>query len=135
MGFADVGLFKAAEARLAWAGQRQQVLAQNVANSSTPGYQPRDIAPFENFLSAASSSAASSGASLSRTAPQHLQASGAGLSVQNTRSRERAPDGNSVSLEDQLTKVADTANTQELVTNLYRKYQSMFRVALGRGGA
>ena len=35
-------------------------------------------------------------------------------------------------MEDQLTKVADTASTQELVANLYRKYHAMFRTALGR---
>ncbi len=48
--------------------------------------------------------------------------------------RHVRPDGNAVSMEDQLAKVADTAGTQELVTNLYRKYHAMFRTALGRGG-
>lgn len=64
----------------------------------------------------------------------HLAGTSSGQSVQRIRPRERAPDGNSVSMEDQLTKVADTAGTQELVANLYRKYHGMFRTALGRAG-
>ena len=35
----DIGLFRLAEQRLAWADQRQQLLARNVANANTPGFQ------------------------------------------------------------------------------------------------
>lgn len=122
----DIGLFRLAEQKLAWAGQRQQLLAQNVANASTPGYQARDVAPFAQVLAGASSS-------LTMTDPGHIQSSHAhGAAMHQARPRERAPDGNAVSMEDQLTKVADTASTQELVANLYRKYHAMFRTALGR---
>ena len=31
--------------RLDWLGQRQQVLAGNIANADTPGYLPRDLRP------------------------------------------------------------------------------------------
>ncbi len=130
MSIAELGIFKIAEQRLAWAGQRQQVLAQNVANSSTPGYTPKDIASFESVLSGTAQAP-----QFSRTNPLHMTAATSSQpTVQNAKVRERAPDGNSVSLEDELTKVADTASTQELVTNLYRKYQGLFRIALGRGG-
>src|SRR5512132_2116644 len=30
---------------LAWLGQRQQILARNIANADTPGYAPRDLEP------------------------------------------------------------------------------------------
>ena len=42
------------------------------------------------------------------------------------------PDGNGVAMDEQLSKVADTDATHELVTDLYAKYLSMFRTALGR---
>ena len=45
---------------------------------------------------------------------------------------EHALDGNGVALDEQLAKVADTDATHELVTDLYAKYLSMFRTALGR---
>lgn len=34
-------------ARMAWLGQRQQVLAQNIANAGTPGYTPLDVKPLD----------------------------------------------------------------------------------------
>jgi len=128
-GPADIGLFRLAEQRLAWVGKRQELLAQNVANANTPGYQPRDLAPFASALARANPAAA-----LVRTDPMHLTATSTMQSGQPLRPRERASDGNGVSMEDQLTKVADTAGMQDLVANLYRKYNSMFRTALGRAG-
>lgn len=128
-GATDIGLFRLAEQKLAWVGRRQELLAQNVANASTPGYQPRDLPPFAQALAHAGSAA-----SLARTDPMHLTGNNSAQSGHAVRPRERSPDGNSVSMEDQLTKVADTAGTQELVANLYRKYHGMFRTALGRAG-
>lgn len=127
-GPADIGLFRLAERRLAWIGQRQQVLAQNVANASTPGYMPRDLTPF-----AAAMARAQPAAPLAQTNPQHLVGSRPTLAGAVVRPRERALDGNAISMEDQLTKVADTAGAQDLTANLYRKYHAMFRTALGRG--
>ena len=124
----DIGVLKLAQARMAWAANRQQVLAQNVANASTPGYTPRDVPPFQAAL-------AQAGAPLQRTSPLHLAAAPGAAMARATRPPERAPDGNAVSLDQELTKVADTAGTQELAVNLHRKYQGMVRLALGRGGA
>jgi flagellar basal-body rod protein FlgB len=123
----DIGMFRLAERRLAWVDQRQRVLAQNVANASTPGYKPRDIAPFGAMLGA-------SGATLSRTDPGHLSGSDGSMGSTASRPGAKAPNGNAVSLEAELGKVADTSGTQELVTNLYHKYQGLFRTALGRNG-
>jgi flagellar basal-body rod protein FlgB len=123
----DIGLFRLAERRLAWVDQRQRVLAQNVANATTPGYQPRDVAPFSASLGAA-------GAEMVRTDPSHLSGSPTAASSIRAKVTVRSPNGNGVSMEEQLGKVADTSSTQELVTNLYRKYQGLFRTALGRSG-
>jgi len=127
IGGGDIGLFQLAERRLQWVSRRQELLAQNVANASTPGYQPRDLSPFARALSQAVPA-------LAHTDPLHLTGTTSGSAGRQPRPRERAPDGNAVSMEDQLTKVADTAGTQALVSNLYRKYQGMFRTALGRAG-
>lgn len=128
----DIGLFRLAEQRLAWVDRRQQVLAQNIANAATPGYQARDIPPFEAAL--AGHGVTGQAAPLGRTDPAHLAGSGSAAGARKARSHARAPDGNRVSMEEQLGKVADTASTQELVTNLYRKYQGLFRTVLGRNG-
>ena len=120
----DIGLFRLADKRLGWVDQRQHLLAQNVANANTPGYEARDITPFVSRLSAA----------LGTTDPAHFGGVVPAPGLAHTRPHERAPDGNAVSVEEQLSKISDTAGTQALVTNLYRKYAGLFRTALGRSG-
>ena len=124
-----IAVLEMAEKRLAWADRRQQVLAQNIANANTPKFQPRDTSSFAAML------ARHAGADLAQTQPNHLASPSAASSgvVSPAKPRERAPDGNAVSLDDELTKVADTETTQELVTGLYKKYLGLFRMALGRG--
>ncbi len=119
----EIGLFRLAEQRLDWVDRRQRLLAHNVANANTPGFQPRDVAPF----------AAALPGGLAATAPLHLQGTGRAAGERAGAVAERSPSGNTVSLEAELARVADTASTQELVLNLHRKYQGMMRLALGRG--
>ena len=120
-----IGLFSLAEQRLAWVDRRQHLLAQNVANANTPGFQPRDLSAFAAMVAAPG---------LTQTSPLHLRPAGrqSGETVQAPA--ERAPGGNAVSIEDQLGKVADTAGIQELVLNLEHTYIGMFKTALGRSG-
>ena len=121
----DLSLFRAAEARLAWIDKRQQVLAQNVANADTPGYQASDIAPFSLALGRATP--------LAQTEPGHMPGHAAAAGSAASKAAQRAPTGNTVSIEDQLVKVADTASTQALMLNLHRSYAGMMRIAVGRG--
>jgi flagellar basal-body rod protein FlgB len=122
-------LFDLAERRLAWTDQRQEVLAQNIANVNTPNWQAKDVRPFAAALDSVS------GVSLARTDTGHLagtQDSGA-QSLLTPAIAVHEPDGNAVTLDEQLTKVADTATQQEIATTLYKKYLSMFSLALGYG--
>jgi len=120
-------LFDLAEQRLAWTDRRQAVLAQNIANLNTPGWQAKDLRPFAQALVATTVPA------LARTDPGHLagtqDTAAQALLVQ--QSGPRQPDGNAVSLDEQLTKVADTATAQQIATTLYKKYLAMFSMALG----
>ena len=121
----DIGLFRLAERRLAWADQRQRLLAQNVANADTPGWQPRDLSPFQAVLA---------GPGLATTQPSHKPATGRAAGETPRPSHSRGPNGNTVSIEEQLVRVADTAAIQELSINLHRRYASMLRTAFGRPG-
>lgn len=127
IGGGDIGLFDLAEQRLEWIDARQSRLAQNIANIDTPNYRPSDLAPFRAVLDGIGTSAA-------RTNPLHL----AGLSSFTADARalpaSRAPDGNAVGIEDQMTKVADDEAAQALVGNLWKSYMGMFMTALGHGG-
>lgn len=123
-----IGLFDLAEKRLAWGEQRQALLAKNIANISTPSYQPNDLHAFAQTLSRFSV------AEPVRTHPNHLSApdGAAGRLAAAEQPKGRAPDGNAVSLDEQLTKVADTETSQTLVTTIYKKYLGLFSLALGR---
>lgn len=125
----DIGLFTLAEKRLAWAAQRQGVLAANIANANTPGFQARDIAPFAKVLSGYSAvqPVITQAGHMGGTLP-----TGSAPLTQNPPTA-RALDGNSVALDQQLTNVADTETTQSLVTTVWKKYTAMFNIALGKG--
>ncbi len=129
-----IALFDLAERRMQWADRRQTVLAENIANADTPGYRPRDVAPFTVPVGAALVAAASG---LDRTDPGHLAGTvdPAGAGARPVRPTGTEPDGNAVSLEQELTKVADTDTTQATVAAIYRTYLGLFRTALGQSGA
>lgn len=128
MDLTKLDLFSLAEQRLDWADRRQQVLAQNVANANTPGYDARDLKPFAALLQRAT-------VPLAATNPLHLAALSDPMAADRSETAaERAPDGNAVSLDEQLTKLADTSGMHQLAANLYTKYMGMFRLALGKAG-
>lgn len=120
-------LFELAERRLSWTARRQTLLAQNIANISTPGFVPKDVPDFARTLTGAAMAPR-------RTQPNHLAGAPPGslLSDQPVRPEAQSADGNAVSLDQQLTKIADTATAQATVTAIYRKYLSFFGLALGR---
>ena len=123
-----IGLFDLAEKRLQWTAQRQSVLAANIANANTPAFQARDVQSFASVL------AGSGSLEPVRTQPAHMTGTiPTGLASFTTdATKTRSLDGNSVALDQQLTKVADTETTQELVTTIWKKYMGMFNTALGR---
>lgn len=125
-------LFGAIKQRLRWLGQRQEVLARNIANADTPGYRPHDLRPFSfsKMLAEPRQTVA-----LTATESGHLsgrrrdQAAFAGRTDRVTY--ETAPAGNAVVLEEQMAKINETAVSHSLATGLYRKHLSMLNTATG----
>lgn len=133
MNFDQIPLMSMISARLSWLGQRQQVLAENVANVETPGYQPRDLRPLD-FDKVLDTQQASSRA-VAMTHPAHLSglASERGFDLAPPKKAEVTDaTGNAVLMEHELMKVSETAMDYQLTTNLYRKSMGMLRTALGR---
>jgi flagellar basal-body rod protein FlgB len=123
-----IPLFDLAEKRLAWTAQRQNILAANIANANTPGFEGRDVESFARVL------AGTATVGPVMTQPRHMAGTApSGLtSLITDPPKARALDGNTVALDEQLTKVADTDTTQGMVTGIWKKYMSMFNMALGR---
>ncbi len=126
-------LFALLSARQRWLGARFNLLAQNVANADTPGYAARDLdkASFERLL--ARRLAGTGPEVLQRTDPRHL--GGAPLRItaeaRVIRSEDVAPDGNAVTLAEQVEKLAATERDYALATSLFRKFRAMFETAVG----
>jgi flagellar basal-body rod protein FlgB len=131
MDFGSIPLFRAMAQRMSWLGERERVLAQNVANADTPGYVPQDLKQqsFRDLLGG------SARPTLAATDAQHF-ARGArptgDFVAGRTKGAEKTPSGNRVSLEQEMMKVGETATEHRLVTSLYRRQLGMIRAALGR---
>ena len=128
-------IFEAIGRKMAWLGQRQSVLARNIANADTPDYRPQDLkdGPFARALQRSSRSVSPQG-----THPLHLRGASLGDGAADLSDQERtyevAPSGNAVVLEEQMIKVGETQMNYQMLSNLYRRHMSMMRAALGRGG-
>ena len=131
MNTAPTDVFALAEKRLAWIGQRQDVLAQNIANANTPGYAARDIKPFGDVLAAEARRVASGRPGFTQVLASGTE-TGRGAAPVDRTVNERAMDGNAVALDEQLQKVAETDTAHQLAMNLYKKYANLFKTALGR---
>ncbi|MFV0360857.1 FlgB family protein [Tropicimonas sp.] len=111
------------------AGARQAMVAQNIANVDTPGYRAVDIAEFSEFLAAdtpaAGMRATRKGHAVAPEAgfPQHIAYSGA----------SPAPNGNTVSLEEEMMKIAEIRQQHEMALAIYKSGLSVVRSGLGRG--
>ena len=119
-----------------WLGDRQRVLAQNVANANTPDYVSRDVKPlsFRSLLKPQPSGRVE----LTSTDPSHK----AGRQTRTPYGEKDTRDANivtlsgtAVELETELQKVAETGMDYQTMTNLYRRHVEMIKTAIGRGGA
>ncbi len=120
-------LLKLTERRMAWLEARQRVLAGNIANADTPGFQPRDVRSFASVLAGAA------GPRMAATDPRHLAApNDPSLARPDRSAPDRAPNGNAVSLDREALKVAETDGAHALAATLHRRYLGLFRTALGR---
>jgi flagellar basal-body rod protein FlgB len=126
-----IPLFKAMGRRMQYLSERQQVLAENVANADTPSYRARDLKQpsFADLVGGSTSRLA-----LAATQPNHLAPVGgtAQFRPEVDRNAEISPSGNSVGLEDQMLKVSGTANDYQVTTSLYRQHIAMLKTVLGR---
>ena len=137
MNLPDIPLFAMLRERMSWLNQRQGVLSQNVANADTPGYGARDLkAPdFETLLrNTVKSTEISSGLRTTNSKHIALQASAesGGFTDFAAPDVEASLNGNSVSLESEMMKMADTQASYQAATNLYSKAVDMMRTAIGR---
>ena len=118
MSIANTPYFALLRARLEFLGDRQRLIAENIANASTPGFTPRDLdaAAFDKAVERASKH----GGDFS-----HLPSARAVSRPDN----ETTLDGNSVVLEDQAMRAMEVRMQFETGLSLYQKGLSLMRMA------
>jgi flagellar basal-body rod protein FlgB len=133
MAFEDLPLLGMLKNRMRWLETRQKVLAENVANAETPGYRARDLKKpvFAEMMTA--SSGAGDAVGMAVTSPMHMAATGlseAQFGARRAPSFETTPDGNSVVMEDEMMKVAETQQDYQVASLLYTKSLSLLKMAV-----
>ncbi len=130
MAFEGVPLMGMIKRKMEWLGARQEVLAQNVAHADTPGYRTRDLErpDFRTVMAGENDALA-----MRRSSGRHIQAAPVSVALRNEKVAgwETVPDGNSVSVEEQMMKVTETVGEYRLATNIYSKSVNLLRTAIG----
>ena len=126
----DINTLSLASALAAHAAARQQVLAENVAHADTPGYRARDIADFASIVDGQHAAFA---ARTTRAGHIPFGADARGFEPrEQTALGAETPNGNTVSLEDQMMRAAEVRQEHELAIGVYAKSLEILRAAVSR---
>jgi len=132
MNLVDSPLLGMIREKMSWLNARQGILSQNVANADTPGYSARDLKPLD-FEQTLKNEQRSADSTLHLTDPRHIaiKPNSDGFEQDVKDSGLNDPHGNSVAIEEEMIKVADTQAQYAAAANLYSKAISMMRTAIG----
>lgn len=133
MGLMNMPVFTALTDKMRWHHARQGLLAENVANAETPGFRGRDLAQYD--FADRSSGFSSASVTTSATQPMHFSVSsseGSAFGAQRMANFEVTPEGNGVTLEDEMMKVTTNMMDYQAATTLYQKSIKILKTAMGR---
>jgi flagellar basal-body rod protein FlgB len=135
MSINDLPVLSALRTKMQWHQERQRVLSENVSNSDTPNFKPRDLVE-PKFDQRGAAAGPVGQLSMTRTAAGHIApSSGGGDSFDQNRKAgfETRPAGNAVNLEDEMLKVSANQMDYAAVTSLYSKSLHLLKTAIGKG--
>ena len=115
----DLKILDTMSAMTRHSAQRHAVIAENIANADTPGYQAKDITPFSELYNKA----------LRDGKPLEPMAATFTLSSQGSAA---SPNGNTVSLETQMMLSTEVKASHDMALAVYKKSLDMMRMAVGK---
>ena len=126
--YQSLDIFQTASAMARHAGTRQAVVARNIANADTPGFQSQHIAAFKDVYRAEGPGA------MRITRAGHMTGGGSISTPANisATASEPSPNGNTVSLEDELLQSVAVAREHSRALSIYRHSMTVLRTTLGR---
>ena len=127
----DVGILRLASEAANHATARQSIIAENMANSDTPGYRAKDIASFAEVLHARTNLTEFNRPVREGHIPFESYIQGQRVDESSAFGTE-SPNGNTVSIEDQMVRAAEVKHQHELALGVYQKSMNILRASLGR---
>ena len=132
----DLPILSALRTKMQWHQERQRVLSENISNSDTPNFKPRDLVEptFDNKGGTVGGGMGS--LAMMRTSTSHLAVSGGGQTFDGDHGKsgfQTRPAGNAVNLEDQMLKVSANQMDYAAATSLYSKSLHLLKTAIGKG--
>ncbi len=128
----DMPYFQMVRSKMGWHQSRQSLLAENVANADTVGYEARDLAPanFRKLMSAAQTRSIVP----DRTHTAHITTRPVSMSNRPERQDdfEVRPRGNAVVLEEEMMKVTGNQMDFEAASLVYKRALGLMKTSIGR---
>lgn len=143
MDLSGIPLFSLLQNKLGYLGEREKLIAQNVANASTPGFTPKDLKPFDQQPDLKPKPDAGAKAQLAQVGSGVSLAGPAGASKADrpkayasvdAPDSETTLDGNQVVLEDQMMKMSEARSDYDAAIGFYQKAMGMLHLAVRKPG-
>ncbi|MBP0483348.1 FlgB family protein [Sagittula salina] len=123
--FQNLDVFRTAMAMARHAGLQQAMSAQNIANADTPGYRAKAVPEFTSTLRPSMMGQRA-------TREEHLNGSRPGDVDISERDAAVDPNGNTVSLEEEMVFAVEAKRHHDRALAIYRSNLSILRTSLGR---
>ena len=135
MSINDLPVLSALRTKMQWHQERQRVLSENVSNSDTPNFKPRDLIEPKFDSKGVNATGSLGSLAMMRPTPSHIAPSGGVQSFAPDRKGtfQARPAGNAVNLEDEMLKVSANQMDYAAVTSLYGKSLHLLKTAIGKG--
>jgi len=131
-----IGLFQQLNAKLSHGAERMRLVSENIANADTPGYEAKDLQPFD----LAALTRATPRLAPAATSPAHLTGTlreTLSFPMQEPRQAKpygESPDHNTVDLEQEMLKAAQIQGAHNQSLTLFSKHVAILRTAIGGRG-
>ena len=128
--FEPLNITRMAQQLASYSGDRLGVIARNIAQADTPGYRAMDLPAFSDVYAAQPGGDAFA---MRASLPGHVQAADALAAPEAILAGGVASgNGNTVSLEREMVKMAETRQAHDMALSVYRVTRDITQAALGR---
>ena len=125
--FQNLDIMQTSAAMARHAGARQAITATNMANADTPGYRAMRMAPFADTYRPQSPDQMKT----TRQGHRSVEAAGQPSGVVHADA-EAAPNGNSVSLEQEMVSAVEIQREHSRALAIYKHSLDVLRMSIGR---